>query len=183
MLIRNPDLIVSAYPWPPLSHPKAFSQLLAFIAADDRLQDQRHVAYLLATIRHETAFTYEPIEEIGKGAGKTYGWPDPETGHAYYGRGYVQITWRDNYERIGNAIGADLVHHPELALDPATAYEIAARGMMLGLFTGRKLADYIDGPYCDYVNSRRIINAFVQAEADLIAGYAEKFENIFQTKG
>ena len=41
----------------------------------------------------------QPIEEYGKGSTAAYGQPDPETGQTYYGRGFVQLTWRDNYAR------------------------------------------------------------------------------------
>src|SRR4249920_15149 len=39
--------------------------------------DLRWLAYVLATDFHETAFTMQPIEEYGKGAGYDYGEPDP----------------------------------------------------------------------------------------------------------
>src|SRR5262245_48374882 len=61
--------------------------------------DLRHLAYPLATTLHETASEMWPIEEYGKGSGQPYGVPDPETKQTYYGRGYVQLTWRDNYAR------------------------------------------------------------------------------------
>jgi hypothetical protein len=63
------------------------------------------LAYVLATVYHETASTMEPIEEYGKGAGHSYGEPDPETGQVYDGRGYVQLTWKDNYQKAqGNVV-------------------------------------------------------------------------------
>jgi len=55
--------------------------------------DRRWLAYMLATAKHETAHTMKPIEEYGHGAGRDYGRPDPQTGKAYYGRGYGQLTW------------------------------------------------------------------------------------------
>jgi hypothetical protein len=61
--------------------------------------DDRHLAYVLATAFHETARTMQPIEEYGKGKGKSYGAPDPQTGQTYYGRGYVQLTWKENYQK------------------------------------------------------------------------------------
>jgi putative chitinase len=46
-------------------------------------------------------------------------------GAKYKGRGFIQITGRYNYKRAGQELGLDLVKHPELAEDPATAAKIA----------------------------------------------------------
>lgn len=135
--------------------------------------DGRWLAYALATAQHETASTMQPIEEYGKGRGRPYGEVDPETGHAYYGRGYVQITWRENYQRMGGLLGISLVHHPHLALDPTIAAQIMFKGMTLGLFTGKSFASYLNDQKTDWLNARRIINGMDRAA--LIAGYAERY--------
>ena len=137
--------------------------------------DLRWLAYIMATDYHETAFTMQPIEEYGKGAGYTYGEPDPETGECYYGRGKVQLTWADNYKMAGEKVHVDLYWRPELALDMPIAVRVIFFGMYEGWFTGKKLEDYIYGNNCDYVNARRIVNGTDRAET--IAGYAEKFQS------
>ncbi len=174
MLSKTIDQVIAAYPWPPLGHEANLRQLLGFITADPALEDQRWVAYLLATVRHETAFTFAPVEEYGKGAGRPYGVPDPQTGQTYYGRGYVQITWRGNYQKFSKLVGIDLDNHPDKALDPSVAYKIASYGMVHGSFTGVGFGKYINPQGCDYVNARRIINGTDCSDA--IAGYAEAFE-------
>lgn len=151
--------------------------LLASIAADDHITDARQAAYMLATVKHETADTYLPLEEYGKGKNRKYGMPDPNTGHRYYGRGYIQLTWSGNYRAMGIALGIDLYLEPDLALHPDIAYEIMSRGMRRGLFTGVGLGRYINSERCDYRSARKIING--QDCADRIAGYAEVFEHIF----
>jgi predicted chitinase len=145
------------------------------IAEDQALTDPRHIAYLLATVRHETAFTFAPIEEYGKGTGHEYGITDPQTGKVYYGRGFVQITWKANYDKFGKLFGIDLVNHPELVLSAPVSYGIASSGMRKGLFTGLGFSSGAvnNSGVLDFTQARRIINGLDQA--DKIADYAEKF--------
>src|SRR5215471_2533387 len=69
--------------------------------------DDRHLAYILATTFHETAQTMQPIAEYGKGKGKKYGVPAGPYNQVYYGRGFVQLTWYDNYVTMQKALGAN----------------------------------------------------------------------------
>ncbi len=139
--------------------------------------DDRMTAYILATQWHETAFTCQPIAEYGKGAGKPYGVPAGPYGQVYYGRGFVQLTWYDNYVTQDAKLGLheELVKRPDLALDPAIATRILFGGMRDGDFTGKQLRDYFTATGTDWYNARRIVNATDQAST--IAGYAERFLN------
>lgn len=150
--------------------------LIDKLAVDSRLTDTESSAYVLATIKHETAGTYRPIKEFGLGKGHSYGAIDLANGQAYYGRGYVQLTWKSNYEKFGKLLNIDLVNNPDLALTPDTAYDIIVIGMTQGLFTGKKLSDYITANSVDFVDCRRIINGMDKAQ--LIAGYATDFNNL-----
>ena len=136
--------------------------------------DIRWLAYALATTFHETAFTMQPIREFGRGRGKKYGRRDPETGQVYYGRGFVQLTWRDNFEKASRALGIDFVRNPDLVMQPENAAFIMFQGMADGWFTGHEFADHINAGKRDYYNARRIING--TDKAGTIAGYALKFE-------
>ena len=135
--------------------------------------DDRWLAYIRATVHDETDRKFQPIEEYGKGKHLAYGLPDSVTGQTYYGRGYCQLTWKRNYLKFGDLIGVDLCADPRLALDPQHALPILFHGMIDGLYTGRKLGDYIVGAKCDWVNARRIVNG--TDKANLIAGHAIKF--------
>ena len=154
----------------------------ALLAATAGLPDEVQ-AYLLATAKHETADTMQPITEYGgrkyfdkydtgklaKALGNT---PEADgDGYRYRGRGYVQITGRANYSKAGDWLKLDLINNPDLALQPTIAAQILVRGCINGWFTGKKLSDYLPG---DYVNARRVVNG--TDKADLIAGYARGFE-------
>ncbi|WP_458070045.1 XVIPCD domain-containing protein [Rhodanobacter sp. BL-MT-08] len=49
----------------------------------------------------------------------------PGDGYTYRGRGYMQLTGKENYAAAGKALGLDLVKHPELAAEPENASKIA----------------------------------------------------------
>lgn len=159
-----------------------FETLLDFIENDEEVTDLRHIAYMLATIKHECADRWKPIEEFASGNAyegrKDLGNVMPGDGPRYKGRGYVQITGRANYRKFGQRLNLPLEGNPALALDPTTSYQIASLGMRLGLFTGKELSDFIQGEHCDYRNARRIINGL--DKADKIKGHAEKFEQILK---
>lgn len=161
--------------------------IISAIEADPEITDVRWAAYMLATVKHECADTWQPIEEYGKGRGRQYGKPvkvkdanGNEFTATYYGRGYVQLTWDYNYKKLSDALGmgSELLIHPEKVLDPVIAYKIMSYGMRNGSFTGKKLATYINSTKCDYTNARRIINGTDRAA--LIKGYAVTLESILK---
>ena len=128
-----------------------------------KLTDLRWLAYMLATVYWETAHTMWPIEEYGRGRGYAYGVPDAVTGQAYYGRGFVQLTWRRNYEAMGKLLHVDLVNHPTMALQLAIATQILFEGMLradsgVGDFTGLALDDCFNATREDWTRARAIIN-------------------------
>jgi hypothetical protein len=143
-------------------------------------QDDRWLAYMLATVHHETDRQFRGIEEYGKGRTRPYGkklkmnrqayqMPDK----LYYGRGFVQLTWYENYEKAGKKLGIDLLNKPELALDLGNCVKILFLGMMEGWFTGRKLSSYFTGTKEDWITARRIINGL--DKANLISAYGKRF--------
>jgi putative chitinase len=87
-------------------------------------KDDRWLAYILATTHHETGRLFQPIEEWGKRKGSKYGSKLKLNGKAYvqpdklsFGRGFVQLTWYENYESVGKRLKVDLLNQPELALN------------------------------------------------------------------
>ena len=135
---------------------------------------RRWKAYVLATVWWETDFTMQPVAEIGRGRGYPYGQPAGPYGQCYYGRGYPQLTWYDNYlqahQRLSAAgvlhPGQDVCKTPDLACDPEVSAFILISGMTQGWFTGRKLENYFpieDPSSADWYNARRIVNGLDHA--------------------
>ena len=104
--------------------------------------DIRWLAYCLATAFHETAQTMEPIPEYGEGDGHDYGEPAGPYGNRYYGRGYVQLTWENNYKkgemRLSEIYGVECSMHryPHRMLEHEPAALILYDGAIQGWFTG-----------------------------------------------
>ena len=179
--------------WGPLKHGQVagLEHILGLMEQDADLSDIRHAAYMLATVKHECADFWAPIIERGTPAyfdkyepgtklGLQLGNREKGDGVRYKGRGYVQITGRANYARLGELLGMGdaLVTSPLVTLDPGVAYRIMSVGMRRGAFTGRKLAHYINAEGCDYVNARRVINSLDCAQK--IADYAQVFEAVLR---
>lgn len=147
-------------------------------------------AYILATVYHETGIerrnvkgekyidrTMLPVKEQGSDAylrSKRY--------YPYIGYGYVQLTWEDNFRRIGKFIGADLIKFPEKALEKDNASAILIKGCVFGWFTGvgfhRKCPVYRYNR-ASYVRARKIVNGV--DKAGIIADYAIVFEKALRS--
>ena len=156
-----------------------------------------HIAYILATAWHETDKTMQPVREtlaktdaqavarLEKAwkAGKLpqvkipY-WRYDDTGRTWLGRGYVQLTHKDNYRRAAAMVGVDLLGNPSLAMRPDIAAKILVEGCAVGLFTGKPLSNYLPG---DYVNARKIVNGLDHAFE--IAADAEGWESALMSGG
>lgn len=172
--------------------PKQFNGIQVILTHWEQsgLTDLRWLAYILATTFHESAYTMQPIKEYG---GKDYfikrywdnakirrelGNLSPLDAVRYCGKGYVQITGRNNYKKMGGILGLDLVYEPDLAMQPEIAVKIMFEGMSTGKsfrgdFTGKHLGLYFNDKKEDWINARRIINGVDRAQT--IAGYGKRF--------
>lgn len=162
------------------------------------INDQRVLAYALATAYHETSKHMSPIKEtvmashrnkepsddevlsrLNKWARKIgrmssiYWKKDPVTGKSYFGRGQVQLTWKDNYARSSEDAGIDLVLYPEMMLDPKVSAKVLIKGLLDGRWNGRGIGivKYLNDN--DLRNARRTVNVVDKWET--IAGYYAVF--------
>ncbi|HET7269246.1 MAG TPA: chitinase [Oleiagrimonas sp.] len=90
----------------------------------------REAAAFLAQSAFETDWL-KYVKQIDNGnyakkcdRGKPYGCPAGKA--AYYGRGPIMLSWNFNYKHAGDALGIDLLHHPDLVeTKPAIAWKTA----------------------------------------------------------
>lgn len=129
----------------------------------------RHLAYILSTAYHETAHTMQPIREKG---GEKY--LRSKRYYPWVGEGLVQVTWEENHRKFGATAPGQMMTWP-------IALRAIFDGMTKGMFTGKKLDDYIRGDRSDYVGARRIVNG--TDRDDDLAGYAVTFETALRAAG
>jgi predicted chitinase len=123
----------------PSKDPKAEAML--YRTAKENGMKGSELAQFLAQTKHES-WDHSKLQEVPQGDPKQYfakkydpnlapktakilGNVRPGDGERYHGRGFIQLTGRDNYRMASNALNIDLINHPELAKDPATAAKIA----------------------------------------------------------
>lgn len=156
--------VAPAFPGAPRKNIETHLPVVLNALADAQLTSARLVAYALGTIAAETA-AFAPVTEgisrfntaqqpfdLYEGR-EDLGNAHPGDGAKFPGRGFVQLTGRDNYRRYGERIGVDLTAHPERAQEPAIAAQL------LALFIADR-AEAIEKALkaSDFVRARRLVN-------------------------
>jgi hypothetical protein len=148
-------------------------QSLVSACRENNVTDVAQLAYVLATVRWETAQTFKPLKEA---YWLSEDWRKKNLQYyPYYGRGLVQLTWKANYEKVATLIGDnDLVENPDKALDPKLAARIACVVLRDGIFGGKKLSDFIAANGVpDFPHARQIVNGMDHASQ--IAAMADQY--------
>ena len=142
--------------------------LLGLPSSDPQITRLEWAAYILATIRNECGSNMQPVKEIEAGRSSLV-WIRYQSKYwntGYQGRGFSQITWKQNYEQFSQLLYGDdrLVKNPDLVMDPKVGYQILATGMVRGLFRRRsqssafKLSDFFNDKAEDPTGARQIVN-------------------------
>lgn len=158
-----------------------------------------HMANVLAQVRRETGGYMFPIKETVMPHHKNKNPTDAEvirrldrafaTGKlpwvktpywrdGWFGRGQIQLTHKANYDRFG-------LTDPAQAMDPETSARIAVMGMSRGMFTGRKLSDYVFPDALDASpskNPRRIVNGTDGSDKE-VARFHREFAEALEAAG
>ncbi len=114
------------------------------------------------TIEDAAPYAHQPEALANKVYGDRLGNTKPGDGWRYRGRGLLQLTGRGNYDRIGRALGLDLVADPELVVHPDHALLVAAEtwraagcNALADRDDVRKVTKAINGGYVGLVSRRQ----------------------------
>ncbi len=156
------------------THVRAITRETARQGVTNRAQ----VAYILSTAQHESLMGRFMNEicclsgnanfeqqygspptgnspDLAKGLGNT----EPGDGERYFGRGYIQVTGRRNYEKLGKLVGENLVAKPYRAASPEVASIALVYGMKTGMYTGVGLSNFTSATgVFDAFSARSIVN-------------------------
>lgn len=163
------------------------------------ITDNRQIAYVLATVKGECWF--KNIAEIWLGQWHDYWIPDSVTWKTYYGRGFIQLTWKYNYEKYTQIIRAswldfkdnegnvikwneiDLVNNPDIILmSNDLAVFILVDWMKNGWpdrVNTKKLDYYFNSDKEDFYNARSIIS-WMSSDPWKYQSYAKDYLNKLQ---
>lgn len=137
---------------------------------DENILNPNVLSYAMATIEHETAGTFEPLQEYGgRESALRLGY---EGGDDYFGRGFIQLTHLRNYLAMGERIGMgdQLVRNPDLASQPEVAAKILA-----AFFKDNNVASLATSG--DFIDARAPINPDYNGYSVALLAY--KYEDSF----
>jgi len=131
-------------------------------------------AYLLSTVYWETGGTMAPVIEahyVSKTFEGAEAWRKKNLRYyPWHGRGLIQLTWEANYVKMGQLLNVDFTKNPDMVMEWKYTLPITFIGMDRGIFTGKKMSDYIDAvdendaeDLREFANARRVVNGTDQA--------------------
>lgn len=129
------------------------------------------LAYLLATVDYQTRGTFSANSEEQLPLGIDH----PEDilaqnlrASGFHGRGYSGLRGKDLYIGMSQIVGQDLVNNPAKLSDPQVSYNVFIEGVMNGLFTGKRLTDYINAQQSDFYNARNTMTVDHNGAKDIM---------------
>lgn len=176
-LALYPERIAEAFPGAKVSAIRRYWPAIQAALQEFELTTPPLVAYALGTIAAESA-GFVPLTEYRSKYNTLHqpydryegraslGNTQPGDGARFPGRGFIQLTGRDNYQRYGERLGVDLLSDPDKANDPV----IAAR--LLALFIADHKADIQSALRAGRMErARRIVNGGVHGVDRFIQTY------------
>jgi predicted chitinase len=135
---------------------------------ESEITTQPRAAMFIAQVLHESG-GLNFFEEIASGAAyegrADLGNTHPGDGKRFKGRGYVQLTGRNNYAAYARRSGLKLVELPVIPMNwAAFSVFVIVDGMMRGAYTGHRLDEFVNKDRQDFRHARRVVNGMDQAD-------------------
>lgn len=179
--MKNQKLIINALYETGIKNPISIAAIMAIVFKESNFVPQSENEYSnTSNIRIRQIFSAtrnimdnelstlkkDPEKFFNLVYGGRFGNADNE-GYKYRGRGFIQLTFKENYKRYGNILGIDLVNYPDLANESDIAAKITAAYM---ISTFRNNALIVKNRYGakninDFNNKVIAVNAFYNATA------------------
>ena len=126
----------------------------------------KHLALILGTAYRETCGLLSSA--VGEACGchatcskdalnTRYGAKD-QCGRAYFGRGFVQLTHRENYAKVGKLLHLPLADYPDLAYDQNVAVTLLVDGVKNRWYAGKPLDRYLSDEKSNWRQGRDSVN-------------------------
>ena len=166
--------------------------VLKYIQNDKNINTVEQAAYLLATVKAESDYSFERWESDYVCGKKGVAYKDKpcqaalnyyrstdgkknyylkgvdDRGLPYFGRGLIQLTGQSNYKKYGDRIGVDLEKNPELVFKPKNSYGVTSE------FLKEKTWKYVDKG--ELTLARRSVNGGTRGEDKVNSEYNKWLE-------
>lgn len=162
---------------------KGWELAIVKTALANGVTDPLHIQYLLGTADHETNMGAIMVEQGPRSYFNRYegrkdlGNNQPGDGFKYRGRGVAQLTGRGAYAKWSQRLNMDLIGNPDLAAEPKAALTVLVIGCRDGIFTGRKMSQYIGNGKTDFYNARRVVNGIAPEQMPKYLKSVSKYGN------
>ena len=127
-MILTKDILALTMPNAGMTRVELFAAPLAKAMASYQVDSELEIAAFVATIAEESGELHFLREIWGPTSAQlnyegsvALGNTQPGDGHRYLGRGLIQVTGRENYQRMGALMDLPLIEQPQLLEEPVYA--------------------------------------------------------------
>jgi hypothetical protein len=139
-----------------------------------RLDMREQVAYVIASVAHETQQSFVPsTRAMLQRRTESSGW-EYDSRARYCGRGFIPLIGKENYSLYDSILEMDLMNYPDIVNIPSVSAFIAVHGLKTGIFTGHRITEFINPDSVDFRWARRCVGPDLDNAATFVAAAANE---------